>query len=206
MNFFQRAGVPVVVVSLLSSSLFTQAVFARGGGSHNLPAAVTDADYFNNGMPNKDEVVLGKSLFFDKILSGNQNVACSTCHHALTDTGDGLSLPIGEGGRGLGVTRDTGSGADAVVERVPRNAPPVFNLGAKSFSLMFHDGRVSADASQLSGFSSPAGDSLPVGLDNALAVQAMFPVTSATEMAGQAGENSVADAAAIGDLAGPAGV
>ena len=34
----------------------------------------------------------------------------------------------------------------------------------------------------------------------------MFPVTSATEMAGQAGENSIADAAARGDLAGPRGV
>ena len=34
----------------------------------------------------------------------------------------------------------------------------------------------------------------------------MFPVTSATEMAGQAGENSIADAAAAGNLAGPGGV
>ncbi|HEC18813.1 MAG TPA: cytochrome-c peroxidase [Gammaproteobacteria bacterium] len=153
-----------------------------------------------------DKVMLGKFLFFDKILSGNKNTSCATCHHALTDTGDGLSLPVGEGGHGLGVTRDTGSGADAVVERVPRNAPAVFNLGAESFTVMFHDGRVSADATQPSGFSTPAGDDLPAGLDNALAAQAMFPVTSATEMAGQAGENSVADAAAIGDLAGPGGV
>jgi len=34
----------------------------------------------------------------------------------------------------------------------------------------------------------------------------MFPVTSGTEMAGQAGENPIADAAAIGNLAGPGGV
>jgi cytochrome c peroxidase len=34
----------------------------------------------------------------------------------------------------------------------------------------------------------------------------MFPVQSGTEIAGQPGENSVADAAAIGDLAGPSGV
>ena len=39
-----------------------------------------------------------------------------------------------------------------------------------------------------------------------MAAQAMFPVTSGTEMAGQPGENSIADAAAIGDLAGPDGV
>ena len=206
MKQFTRAGLPVLMATMLAGGMFSQTVFARGSGSHDLPDAVTDADYFNKGMPNMAKVMLGKSLFFDKILSGNQNTSCATCHHALTDTGDGLSLPIGEGGRGLGVTRDTGSGSDAVVERVPRNAPPVFNLGAESFSVMFHDGRVFADVSQPSGFSSPAGDDLPVGLDNVLAVQAMFPVTSATEMAGQAGENDVADAAAIGDLAGPAGV
>jgi cytochrome c peroxidase len=201
MKYSQRIAMPVVMATVLTGSLFSQSVFA-----HRLPEPVTDADYFNKGMPNMAKVELGRALFFDKILSGNQNDSCATCHHSLTDTGDGLSLPVGEGGRGLGVTRDTGSGADAVVERVPRNAPPVFNLGAESFTKMFHDGRVSVDASQPSGFSSPAGDNLPSGLDNALAVQAMFPVTSATEMAGQVGENSIADAGAIGDLAGPAGV
>ena len=98
------------------------------------------------------------------------------------------------------MTRDTGVAADAVVERVPRNAPPVFNLGAREFTRLFHDGRVELDASQPGGVRSPAGPVLPAGLDNVLAVQAMFPVTSGTEMAGQAGENPIADAAAAGDL------
>ena len=167
---------------------------------------VSDADFYNEGAPNAAKVELGKNLFFDKILSGNLNTSCATCHHALTDTGDGLSLPVGEGGRGLGITRDTGSGADAIHERVPRNSPHVFNLGAKQFVRMFHDGRVEVDDSQPSGFRSPAGDDLPVGLDNPLAVQAMFPVTSPAEMAGQAGENNQADAALAGNLAGPGGV
>jgi cytochrome c peroxidase len=56
------------------------------------------------------------------------------------------------------------------------------------------------------GIESPAGFELPPGLDSPLAAQAMFPVTSATEMAGQVGENAIADAAATGDLAGPDGV
>jgi cytochrome c peroxidase len=71
---------------------------------------------------------------------------------------------------------------------------------------MFHDGRVTVDPSQPSGFQSPAGNDLPLGLDNSLAVQAMFPVTSMTEMAGQPGENPVAVAASAGILAGPGGV
>ncbi|MCF7765193.1 MAG: cytochrome-c peroxidase [Verrucomicrobia bacterium] len=193
--------------------IFTASALAKGpekgglpGGGKGLPEPVTDADYHAGGRPNETKVILGNLLFFDKELSGNRNISCATCHHSMSDTGDGLSLPAGEGAQGLGVTRNTGIGADAIYERVPRNAPPVFNLGAKIFTVMFHDGRVQADPSHPSGFRTPAGDNFPAGLDNALAAQAMFPVTSAAEMAGQAGENAIADAAAIGDFAGPGGV
>lgn len=183
--------------------VFSSSVFAGNPAKLN---PVSDTDFYDDGAPSAAKVELGRNLFFDKILSGNLNISCATCHHSLTDTGDGLSLPVGEGARGLGVTRDTGTGPDAVHERVPRNAPHVFNLGAREFTVMFHDGRVEEDPSEPSGFRSPAGDDLPDGLDNVLAVQAMFPVTSATEMAGQAGENDQADAAAAGNLAGPGGV
>jgi cytochrome c peroxidase len=169
-------------------------------GSGQQPAPVTDSDFHEYGPATAARVELGMKLFYDKLLSGNRNIACATCHHAMTDTGDWLSLPVGEGGRGLGPARDTGSGADAIHERVPRNAPPVFNLGARTFTVLFHDGRLQQDPGHPSGFNSPAGDDLPRGLDNALAAQAMFPVTSATEMAGQPGENAIADATAAGDL------
>ena len=165
-----------------------------------LPPPAMATDFYDNGNSPAAKVLLGKKLYFDKILSGNLNTSCATCHHALTDTGDGLSLPVGEGGRGLGVTRDTGIGADAIHERVPRNAPAVFNLGAREFTRMFDDGRVEKDPDSPSGFRTPAGTALPTGLENALAAQAMFPVTSATEMAGQMGENAQADAGAEGNL------
>jgi cytochrome c peroxidase len=172
-------------------------------GGH-LPPPATDADFFQHAPA---KVELGRMLFFDKELSGNRNTSCATCHHSLTATGDGLSLPVGEGGTGLGVTRDCGVvGSTLVPERVPRNAPHVFNLGAKEFVRMFHDGRVEADPTTPSGFLSPAGNELPLGLDSALAAQAMFPVTSGTEMAGQKGENTVANAADVGNLAGSGGV
>jgi cytochrome c peroxidase len=162
-----------------------------------LPPPVSDADY-----PPRDPAVeeLGRLLFFDKILSGNRNISCATCHHPMAATGDGLSLPCGEGGRGLGVTRDTGIGIDVIHERVPRNAPHIYNLGAYEFTRMFHDGRLETMPSHPSGFFSPAGDDLPSGLTTPLAAQAMFPVTSGAEMAGQAGENAVANAAAVEDL------
>jgi len=47
-----------------------------------------------------------------------------------------------------------------------------------------------------SGYWSPAREQLPPGLDNVLAVQAMFPVISDIEMAGHKGENAIEDASA----------
>lgn len=163
-------------------------------------APLSDSDFIDDGAPHEGKVALGKFLMFDKILSGNRNISCATCHHPMSNTGDGLSLPIGEGGNGLGITRDTGSGTDAVVERVPRNSPHVWNEGAREFTAMFHDGRVELDAAYPSGCKTPAGYDLPDNLENILACQAMFPVTSPTEMAGQSGENPIADQAEPGNL------
>lgn len=176
---------------VLSGLLSPMAMAERG-----IPA-VTDADF---PARNEAKEELGKFLFYDKIISGNRNTSCATCHHPLTATGDGLSLPVGEGGRGLGVMRDTGSGTDAIHERVPRNAPHLFNLGANQFVTMFHDGRVHKNDAAPTGFDTPAGDNFLLGVDSALAAQAAFPPTSNTEMAGQAGENEVGDAAAAGNV------
>lgn len=190
--------------ALTSRTMLAGTLFLCTGNIVQAAALVVgDQDFYQR---NAAKEALGKFLMFDKILSGNQNISCATCHHPLTGTGDGLSLPVGEGGTGLGVARNTGAGAAAIHERVPRNAPPVFNLGAREFTRMFHDGRVAVDSSKPGGFVSPAAANLPAGLDNVLAAQAMFPVTSSTEMAGQAGENTIADAAAVDNLAGPGGV
>jgi cytochrome c peroxidase len=184
-------------VVIIATLLFSSTVFSASS------YLITDSIFPERDIAKEE---LGKLLMYDKILSGNENISCATCHHPLTWTGDGLSLPIGEGGRGLGIGRDTGTGSDAIVERVPRNAPHIFNLGADEFKTMFHDGRITEDSSQPSGFLSPAEEQLPIGLDNSLAVQAMFPVTSGAEMAGQAGENDIANAAANNLLAGKNGV
>ena len=186
----------LITMPIILASMVTPALAAQKG-KWTMPPPVTDADY---PPRNADKEELGKFLFYDKILSGNKNVSCASCHHALTASGDGLSLPVGEGGRGLGITRDTGTGPDAIHERVPRNAPHVFNLGSYEFTRMFHDGRVEKNPNHPSGFTTPAGDNFLPGIETAVAAQAMFPVTSNTEMAGQAGENEVADAATQGNV------
>ena len=136
-------------------------------------------------QPSPEMVKLGEALFFDKEISGNRDISCATCHHPLLNSADGLSLPMGTGGIGLGPSRVIGSGRVFI----PRNAPEVFNRGAEEWHTMFWDSR--ASGSPETGFISPAGDQLPPGLDSVLAVQAMFPPTSRDEMRGNDGEVDV---------------
>jgi len=173
-----------------------------GTPAGELPAPARDSDFYEDGEPPAAQVRLGQLLFFDKLLSGNRNISCASCHHPLAATGDGLAVSIGEGAKGLGVTRDTGAFPDEVGERIGRNAQPLFNLGAREFTRMFHDGRAELEAREQSRILTPAGDELPPGLDNVLAAQAMLPVVSLDEMAGQYGENEVATAVVLGDLTG----
>ena len=153
-----------------------------------LQAALEEADItaLDAGpQPSPEMVKLGEALFFDKEISGNRDISCATCHHPLLNSADGLSLPVGTGGIGLGPSRVIGSGR----EFIPRNAPEVFNRGAAEWHSMFWDSRVTG--SPETGFTSPAGDQLPPGLDSVLAVQAMFPPTSRDEMRGNDGEVDV---------------
>ncbi|HEU5262166.1 MAG TPA: cytochrome c peroxidase [Gemmatimonadales bacterium] len=126
-------------------------------------------------------VELGQALMFDKILSGNRDIACATCHHPLTHMTDDLSLSIGTGGSGQGPSRTLGPGR----EFAPRSAPSLLNGGLGLFYL-FWDGRISGF--QSGPFETPAGTALPSGLPNVLAAQAMFPVVSRQEMRGEPGD------------------
>jgi len=169
-------------------------------------APVVDGDFHDDGRPSAEAVELGRLLFFDKILSGNRNISCATCHHPRLASGDRLSLPIGEGGRGLGPARRVDP-ATPVLGRVPRNSQALFFVGARQYRSLFHDGRVEVDpaGTYAGGFWTPAREQLPAGLANVLAAQALFPVLSHAEMAGHKGENEVATAAARDQLAGPDG-
>lgn len=134
---------------------------------------------------------LGQLLFYDPILSGNRNISCGTCHHHSLFSADAQSLGVGEGGRGLGAERSAGTGADAIEKRIPRNAPALFNLGARDIRVLFHDGRLEPADFYDNGYNSPAEEYLPPGLD-LLAAQALLPLTSEFEMAGNPQENKLA--------------
>lgn len=150
-----------------------------------------DYGFKSKVLVNRAEIELGRSLFFDKILSGNKNISCATCHHPSIAGVDSVSLSLGEGATGLGQDRRDGYGKSAVLGFVPRNSPALFNLGSSHFQSFFHDGRVELNRYYPNGIKSPTGLDLPVGLNGPLAVQAMFPVTSVVEMAGVWYENDI---------------
>ncbi len=172
----------------------------------SVPALAGPLPYDEPVFPDVDsaQVELGQLLFYDPILSGSKTVSCATCHHPRFGTGDGVSLGLGDGAKGLGPDRFVDT-ANAPEQRIPRNAPPLFNLGAKEFTVFFHDGRLEEDATRPSGIRTPLGTEMEMGFASALSAQSMFPVLSADEMAGHYAENDVAQAVRQGVLTGPGG-
>lgn len=176
-------------------------VMIGSAGAAELPAPVTDADFMAMDM---DQVRLGQMLFYDPILSGNRNISCATCHHPKFATADGVALSLGEGAVGLGPARKV-VGDNIPEQRIPRNAPALFNLGAREFTVMFHDGRIEVDPDKPGGLRTPMGAEMTQGFANLLSAQTMFPVLSADEMAGHYSENDISQAVRQGRITGPDG-
>ncbi len=143
-----------------------------GNGNNNnnnnlsaLPLNATDpAD--NPSTPQKIE--LGKMLFWDPVLSGEQDVACATCHHPNRGYADGIDLSIGVGGVGLAENRTLGH-----TGFVSRNAPTIINT---AFNGINQNGNVNPDNAEM------FWDNRASGLEE----QALMPLHSFTEMRGNA--------------------
>jgi cytochrome c peroxidase len=128
-------------------------------------------------------VRLGQALAFDKILSGNRDISCMTCHLPSLGTGDFRSLSIGQGATGLGATRVHPQGLF-----IPRNAPPLFNLFA--VQPLFWDGRIFQD--EQGTFHTPAGAAITPAMQNVFelgttSILPLFPVLSREEMRANGG-------------------
>ena len=132
-------------------------------------------------------VTLGRALAFDKILSGNRDVSCMTCHLPGFGTGDGKSLPIGAGGTGLGPDRVHPDGQFTL-----RHSPALFNL--HRLRKFLWDGRV--EELEAGSIRTPAGEHIAPEMEavfefGPLSAFSLFPVTSRVEMLGA--DNELAD-------------
>lgn len=171
------AGLPVLILALIVGvtscrkpieqpkpvlSEYDQLIDVDLMGLTTLPAAIDPAD--NPTSP--DKVALGKLLFWDPIIGGEKDMACVGCHHPDFGYSDGLDLPIGVNGTGLGPdNRTANSGGldlpNGDIGRVPRNAPTVINAAYNGFvtaetfdasaSPHFWDGRAASFEAQSSG-------------------------------------------------------
>jgi parallel beta-helix repeat protein len=111
----------------------TAGVGAGGSGLiRPFPAMVVRAD---NPLPADSldpRVQLGRLLFFDPVLSGDNTISCAVCHHPDLGFADARGLSIGKGGRGVGAERSGGT-------TVKRGAPTLWNAAFNH--KQFWDGR-----------------------------------------------------------------
>jgi len=121
--------------------------------------------------------LLGSALFDTKLLSGNRDTSCSTCHLKDLNRIDGLKVSIGVGGDGEGLDRLL----DGKGVIVPRNSFTLVGRGHKDYSAYFWDGKVQVEKDRLV---SLIGDSKSKGFHSPLSVAAIFPILARDEFLG----------------------
>jgi cytochrome c peroxidase len=137
-----------------------------------------------DNQPNAERAALGRLLFYDPILGGEQDVSCGTCHHPDFGFSDGRQFSAGVSGAGLGPGRTLSQSAisgDPIPE-TPRNSQTVLNA-AHTIGL---DGVPAADAPMF-------WDGRAAGLEE----QALWPISTRAEMRGDAFPGTSAEAAVV---------
>jgi cytochrome c peroxidase len=164
----------------------TTAVTLRPTQDQLLQAALQEAGVTPLTQPVVNEALadLGNEIFFDREISGNRDISCATCHSLPFHTGDNLTLSIGTGGfNGIGPNRQIGVGRSFD----GRHAPDCFNRGTSTVLTLAGGVQGTAET----GFTTPAGDETPDGLDSALAAFCLLPINGREELRGDSGDLDV---------------
>ena len=125
-------GLWPVTADLAGSESLTGVGEGGGGLNKPFPAMVVLEDNTLTNDKNAERVALGKLLFFDPVLSGDNDMSCATCHHPDLGFTDARQFAMGKGGKGIGPERAGGSAT-------PRGAPTLWNAAYNH--LQFWDGR-----------------------------------------------------------------
>lgn len=133
-------GVPLLLIcALVTAFAFLPApedapipFAAQGGGARQDDASVSGLDLVYPAIPevDPDQAALGRLLFYDPILSRNDNLACASCHHPDMGFSDGRAVAQGSHG-----------------EELRRNVPTLWDV-AYATSL-FWDGRANSLEDQM---------------------------------------------------------
>ena len=111
---------------LLLSAFFLVTVGPPAGSAEPLGVPDRyDIEYPDDEPPSDDEVLLGKTLFFDTRLSLKRTQSCNTCHNIDLGWGDAMQFSLGDRGNFTG-----------------RNTPHIYNLAWNH--VFFWDGRAAS--------------------------------------------------------------
>lgn len=116
-----------------------------------------------------DKAELGRLLFYDPVLSGNQDVSCASCHHPDFGFSDAQEISIGVNGSGTGPSRRFRM--PNAIPFVKRNAQTVLNTAFNGFTR----------------HAAPDPSAAPMFWDirvNSLEKQALEPIKALEEMRG----------------------
>lgn len=101
-------------------------------GNGGLRRSFPEMNQRANNPTSPEKIELGRMLYFDPMLSGDNRQSCATCHHPDLGFSDGRNFSMGLGGQGVGPERVGG-------RPIKRHAPSIWN--AAFYHKLFWDGR-----------------------------------------------------------------
>lgn len=125
--------VPVPRDPILAAEDYGAGASSVAGSVSGLERQFPPISQMGSNPSSAEKIALGRLLFFDPVLSENNDISCATCHHPDLGFSDGLPQAIGAGGEGLGSERSGGTS-------LTRNSPSLWNVAYAT--QLFWDGRV----------------------------------------------------------------
>ncbi|MBD8904984.1 tryptophan tryptophylquinone biosynthesis enzyme MauG, partial [Methylobacterium bullatum] len=96
---FGKAALTVSVAAAVGSGLFATHGMTDDATAWRSAFARPSALAVPDGIPDTEaQVELGRTLFFDPVLSRSRSISCATCHEPSRHWGDGRMRGIGEPG------------------------------------------------------------------------------------------------------------
>ena len=122
----------IVVIGLIPFAPDPAGLTNGNPGGGGLRRAFPEMKMRPSNQTTQEKVELGRLLYFDPVLSGDNEQSCATCHHPDLGFSDGRHTSMGFGGKGAGPDRQGG-------KQVRRAAPTIWNAAFNH--KQFWDGR-----------------------------------------------------------------
>jgi cytochrome c peroxidase len=124
----------IVVIGLIPFPPDVPPAGASNGnpGDGGLRRAFPEMKLRPSNQTTQEKIELGRLLYFDPVLSRDNEQSCATCHHPDLGFSDGRLTSMGLGGKGVGPDRQGG-------KQVRRSAPTIWNAAFNN--KQFWDGR-----------------------------------------------------------------